>query len=258
MRPPTPRLWDDRLRRIDVLLPRRPEAAAPLRFFRALTEAQKRIVETLVQHPTGDPRNLHAGPVLRAAEQEGPPGLAAAVGEIRGMSTADRDRLLLQAWNDEQGAEPDPAKAFLAKAVVAPFAAYWAANDPSARAPRRPGACPYCGDAPAVAVLRPDPEAEALRRSLVCVRCATEWEHARVACPACGEEEPARLPRLSAGELAGLRVEGCEGCGRYLKAVDLTADPGAEPVVDELAAPALDVVARGRGWVKIACNASGV
>jgi formate dehydrogenase accessory protein FdhE len=258
MGPPTARLWDDRLRRIEELLPRRPEAAEMLGFFRALTEAQRDIARELVGRPTGDPRYLHFTPILRAVEKAGPPGLAAAVEAVRGMSTPDRDRLLMQAWNDDKGREEDPAKDFLARAVVAPFASYWAAHDPTPRASRPAGCCPYCGERPAVAVLRPDREAEALRRSLVCVRCATEWEHRRVGCPACGEEEPARLPRLSAVELPGLRVEGCDACGRYLKAVDLTAEPAAEPLVDELASPALDVVARGRGWVKIACNAAGI
>ena len=258
MGPPTARLWDDRLRRIDELLPRRPEAAEILRFFRALTEAQREIARELVAAPTGDPRYLMFPRILRAVERDGPPGLAPAVEAVRGMSTPDRDRLLMQAWNDDAGREADPAKDFLARAVVAPFASYWAAHDPTPRTSRPPGVCPYCGDRPAVALLRPDPEAEALRRSLVCARCATEWEHRRVGCPACGEEEPSKLPRLAAQELPGLRLEGCDACGRYLKAVDLTAEPAAEAIVDELATPALDVVARERGWTKIAPNAAGL
>lgn len=258
MVPPSPRLWDERLKRIDILLPRRPQAAEILRYFRGLTEVQRDIARRLVEVPTGDPRNLLLEPLLRLLEHEGPPGLAARVPELRVMSTPDRDRLLMQAWNDDQGREEDPAKAYVARAVVAPFASYWAAHDPSPKAARPPGRCPYCGDAPGVAILREDREAEALRRSLLCSRCATEWEQGRVGCPACGEDDPAKLPRLSAAELPGIRVEACETCKGYLKAVDLSKDAEAEPATDELASPALDVVALERGYAKLSPNPAGL
>lgn len=258
MRPPSPRLWDERLKRIDLLLPLRPQAVELLRYFRGLTEVQRDLARRLVEVPTGDPRNLPVEPLLRLLEREGPPGLAARVPELRGMSTPDRDRLLMQAWNDDQGREADPAKAYVARAVVAPFASYWAAHDPSPRVPRPPGRCPYCGEAPGVVVLREDREAETLRRSLLCSRCATEWEHGRVGCPACGEEDPAKLPRLSAVDFPSIRVEACDTCQGYVKAVDLSKDPEAEPATDELAAPALDVVALERGYAKIAPNPAGL
>lgn len=258
MGPPSPGLWDARLRRIDVLLPQRPEAAELLRWFRVLTEFQLEEARRLVERPTGDPRYGGLLPLLQRTEDLGPPGLAAGAREIRGMSTPERDGLLMQAWNDDGGKEADPVKDFFARAVVAPFASYWAAHDPSPRTSKPPGRCPYCGDLPAVALLREDKEAETKRRSLVCSRCATEWEHVRVSCPFCGEEDPAKLPRFTATALPALRVEACDGCRRYLKAVDLSLEPAAEPVVDELAAAALDVVARERGYAKIAPNAAGL
>jgi FdhE protein len=117
--------------------------------------------------------------------------------------------------------------------------------------------CPCCAGRPIASVLREDASAGALRRTLLCFLCATEWAYPRVACPSCGEERPERLPRLRAEEVPWLRVEGCEACGVYLKSVDLTLAPHAEPAVDELGSTPLDVLARARGWRKAACNLAG-
>ena len=245
MGPPPADLWERRLRRIDVLSPLHPEAADLLRFFRVLTEFQRGLACRREEHTAPLPGDLDL--LLALVEREGPPGLAARVPEIRGMSMSDKAALLGGA-----GSGTDAVGAFFARSVAAPFAAIRTAGPP------RPGRCPCCGEAPAVAVLRDDREAEAIRRSLVCSLCATEWEHLRVSCPACGEEDPAKLPRFTATALPWIRVDACDTCGAYLKAVDLSKEPEADPIVDELAAAALDVVARERGYVKIAPNAAGL
>jgi FdhE protein len=119
------------------------------------------------------------------------------------------------------------------------------------------GRCPACGGAPAVGILREDRDDQAVARWLVCGGCAAEWRFARVLCPSCGEESPGKLPRLTAQQIPWIRVEACDGCGRYLKSVDLTLEPSAEPWVDELASLPLDLVARERGYVKAAPNLAG-
>jgi formate dehydrogenase maturation protein FdhE len=111
---------------------------------------------------------------------------------------------------------------------------------------------------PRAAVLREDAEAGALRRTLLCGLCGSEAPHARVACPACGEEDPAKLPRFTAREIPWIRIDACDACRSYLKAVDLTKAPEAEPFVDELASLALDVVARDKGYRKLSPNLAGL
>jgi len=112
--------------------------------------------------------------------------------------------------------------------------------------------------APGVTVLREDPEAAALRRSLVCGICAEERPHVRLACPSCGEEDPAKLPRFTAREIPWIRIDACDACRTYLKAVDVSKEPDAEPAVDELASTPLDVIARERGYGKIHPNLAGL
>lgn len=111
---------------------------------------------------------------------------------------------------------------------------------------------------PVVAVLREDPEAVAIRRSLVCGFCAEETPHVRLACPDCGEENPDKLPRFTAREIPWIRIDACDACRSYLKAVDLSKEPDAEPVVDELASTPLDLVAREKGYAKRRPNLAGL
>jgi FdhE protein len=117
---------------------------------------------------------------------------------------------------------------------------------------------PHAACVPAVAVLREDPEAVAVRRSLVCALCAEERAHPRLACPSCGEEDPAKLPRFTAREIPWIRIDACDACRTYLKAVDLSREPEAEPVVDELASTPLDLIAREKGYAKLTPNLAGL
>jgi FdhE protein len=76
-------------------------------------------------------------------------------------------------------------------------------------------------------------------------------------CPGCGEEDRDKLPVYSAAEFPHIRVEACDTCRRYIKAVDLTRDGNAVPEVDELAALTLDLWAAEHGYEKLAPNLFG-
>ena len=69
-----------------------------------------------------------------------------------------------------------------------------------------------------------------MTRTLVCSLCSHEWSFTRVACPQCGEEKADKLPRYTAQEIPWIRIEACDACHHYLKAVDLSKDGRAEPV----------------------------
>ena len=112
--------------------------------------------------------------------------------------------------------------------------------------------CPFCFEKPLLAVLRP--EGNGGRRTLLCGRCFTEWEFRRLLCPNCGEENRDKLPLYTAPEFPHIRVEACDTCRHYIKAVDLTRDGNAVPEVDEIAALALDLWAMQQGYQKLALN----
>jgi formate dehydrogenase maturation protein FdhE len=88
----------------------------------------------------------------------------------------------------------------------------------------------------------------------VCSLCETEWRFPRAKCPACGEQavlySPERIPHI--------QTQVCERCRRYLHVIDVAADPAALPLLDEVAALALDMWAREDGYRKIHLNLAGV
>jgi FdhE protein len=116
--------------------------------------------------------------------------------------------------------------------------------------------CPFCGEKPVAAVLRP--EGDGGKRFLLCSLCFTEWEFRRLLCPNCGEEDKDKLPIYTAEEFPHVRVEACDTCHVYLKAVDLTKNGLAVPEVDELATPALDLWADEHGYTKLQANLFGL
>ena len=116
--------------------------------------------------------------------------------------------------------------------------------------------CPFCGEKPVAAVLRP--EGDGGKRFLLCSLCFTEWEFRRLLCPNCGEEDKEKLPIYTAAEMPHVRVEACETCHVYIKAIDLTKNGLAVPVVDELATAALNLWAEEKGYRKVQVNLFGL
>jgi len=116
--------------------------------------------------------------------------------------------------------------------------------------------CPFCGEKPVCAVLRP--ESDGGKRFLLCSHCFTEWEFRRLLCPFCGEEDKDKLPIYTAEQFPYVRVEACDNCHTYVKAIDLTKNGLAVPEVDELATSALDLWADEHGYTKLQVNLFGL
>jgi len=110
------------------------------------------------------------------------------------------------------------------------------------------------------------------------------WSYPRMTCAGCGETDAPLLTVLGeegavggatpgqvvpgGGDRPGrsrdagtrfphIRIDGCWTCSRYVLNIDLRREPGAVPVVDELAAIPLDLYARERGMIKIQPNLMG-
>jgi formate dehydrogenase maturation protein FdhE len=70
-------------------------------------------------------------------------------------------------------------------------------------------------------------------------------------CAFCGEEEADGLAVHASDSHPWIRVEECKRCARYLKSVDIRRRADAVPIVDDIATPALDLWARGRGLRRV-------
>jgi len=106
--------------------------------------------------------------------------------------------------------------------------------------------CPVCGSFPSLAEIR----GEEGRRFLLCSLCAFEWPIVRIGCPICGNHEQDRLRYFYIeGALSGYRVEVCESCRNYIKALDLRS-AGRAPllVAEEIKTVDLDLLANEEGY----------
>ena len=224
--------WQRRIERAQELAKESPVLPELLEFYQQIARFQS----TVAEGPA--PTNLEA---LLALIRRTAPDL---------MAQAARPGIT---WDDLLRSA-DPMHAFFARVLLQ--------ADAAARARRSPVAtgiqphCPFCAEKPVAAILRP--EGDGGKRFLFCGLCFTEWEYRRLLCPNCGEDDKEKLPVYTAEEFPHIRVESCDTCRVYLKAIDLTKNGRAVPEVDELASVVLDLWAAEHGYTKLQPNLFGM
>lgn len=241
--------WESAIARADRLAGERPQAADLLHFTRAVVRFQMEIYHRAKSHPRPDARTLDTKMLagffpdfVQLVEKYGPRDLATQAQKLEDRE--DWEGLLKGYW-----AGTHDRLDHMARAILGPYVRYlaerWRAE--VGMGEDGVGSCPFCGRAPLLSVLNGE-------RRLVCSLCAHEWAFPEKRCPGCHGEK-IELQRHRA--FAHIRVEACEGCGHYLKAVDLRREPHAVPLIDEVAAIELDDQARKAGYLKFELNLAG-
>jgi FdhE protein len=113
-------------------------------------------------------------------------------------------------------------------------------------------ACPVCGTPPVASVVRTDPGTQGYRY-LHCALCATEWHMVRVKCSHCQGTKEIDYRSIDGGSQA-IRAECCHSCRTYLKIFYQEMDSGIEPVADDLASIALDLLVSDAGYHRASGN----
>ncbi len=163
---------------------------------------------------------------------------------------------------------PPSSVEFFPRAFIQPLAEALAATLPAREAPSVPigsgerhdpnsATCPRCGWPPQLALLRDGAEVRG-ERVLLCALCSTEWVFTRATCPHCRSTETDKLVYHVTDVWPHVRVEECQVCRTYLKAIDLRSDGLAVPMVDELASVELDLWAEEAGLEKVQRNLLGL
>jgi formate dehydrogenase accessory protein FdhE len=235
-------------------------AQEPLRLYLALVDAQERVFERArMARPGADELAAFvvrdALPhVMEATVAAGPERLREAV--LARFHDGDLEGIVERWLAGEEGKGTDT---FLARASASPVLEALPELAATLRTVTDDRHCPRCGGLPQLAVFGETGEALLTSpRKLLCSRCANEWVLSRMTCASCGETSGAKMPILSDVDLfPHLRIDACEICRRYLITVDQRKDPRSVPIVDELAALPLDLVAAERGYAKIARNLMG-
>ena len=141
---------------------------------------------------------------------------------------------------------------FVAAALQVHFARMAARLDAAALVPIADGACPACGGPP-VASLVVGWQGAHGTRFCACSLCATLWNYVRIKCVLCGSTEGIAYQEI-AGGTGHVKAETCDKCRGYVKILQQQNEPALEPVADDVATLALDLLVRDTGFRRGAFN----
>lgn len=122
-----------------------------------------------------------------------------------------------------------------------------------------PGVCPCCGYLPVASVVKTvsaGDQSIANLRYLHCALCNTEWNLVRVKCAACDANDSISYRQLEGPDITqpgAMRAETCDRCKSYLKIV-YQEQGGVDPVADDLATLALDILVDEAGYARAGPN----
>ncbi len=114
------------------------------------------------------------------------------------------------------------------------------------------GVCPCCGSPAVASVVRLGAAINNLRY-LHCSLCNTEWNVSRAICTSCDTDKAVALHEVD-GSKGTVRAETCDACQSYLKIVYQEKDPNVDPVADDLATLALDILVDEAGYQRSGPN----
>ncbi len=260
-----------------------------LRFLASLVEAQQEALAHLsIPVPTGahvERSAAHGMPPLHAAtwprapdwretleslcaplasRSDFPAGVGEGIALIRRAAPSwieAQAASILEARNEDADARVAPLVAAALQVHWVALACHFGARE--VKALDVPGVCPLCGMLPVVSVVYAQSPHQGYRY-LHCALCGTEWHRVRVQCTHCGASGKSIGYRFleSTGEQPGaiaqggpaVRAETCEECRAYRKILYQETDPGVEPLADDVATLALDLLLAREGYHRIACN----
>jgi len=133
---------------------------------------------------------------------------------------------------------------FVGAALQAWFAALAVRLEPM-EAAASAGACPVCGAPPVAGII----DGTTRLRFLTCGLCGAEWNVRRLTCVACDDDAQLAYFHVEGDE--GAEAEACGSCRGYVKLFDLEMRAGVEPVADDAATLALDLLMDEEGFRRI-------
>jgi FdhE protein len=246
-----------------------------LKFLGQITAAQHDALKALATLPLPDAATLeqartHGMPPLNPAERpavwrdilrqlakslslDAPQAMAQTLIELASASDETLEKLadnLLSGEPDAQQAAQLPFIAAALQVVYTALASQFTASQ--LQSLDTPGVCPCCGSLPVASVVRLGPVINNLRY-LHCSLCNTEWNLTRASCTACDTDKGVALHEVE-GSKGAVRAETCDSCKSYLKIVYQEKDPNVDPVADDLATLALDMLVDEAGYLRSGPN----
>ncbi len=112
--------------------------------------------------------------------------------------------------------------------------------------------CPVCGSQPTASVIRTNGPARGLRY-LHCGLCGSEWHMVRSKCSQCGNSRGISYYSIEDGR-GIVSAEACPACRSYLKVIHQDRDSLIDPLADDLATLALDLLMGSKDLARSGIN----
>jgi FdhE protein len=176
-----------------------------------------------------------------------------ALGWLKAADPASAAAMVHAALSNTIPAQALAEHVFIAAALQVHFARLAATLDAKALVPVGQGACPACGSLPVASMVVGWRGAQATR-FCACSLCGTLWNYPRVKCTLCGATEGLAYQEIASGP-ATVKAETCDACRGYVKIMHQYEDAALDPVADDAATLALDLLLRERGCRRGAVNA---
>jgi FdhE protein len=90
-------------------------------------------------------------------------------------------------------------------------------------------------------------------RFCACALCGTLWNYVRIKCTLCGTTKGIAYQGIE-GDAGTIKAETCESCRGYVKILHQHKDPALDPIADDVATLALDLLLRDAGLRRGAVN----
>lgn len=193
-------------------------------------------------------------PLLDACMAQAPPAGAQALQALRAVPAEQIEALADQVLRTELYGEHAAALPWVAAALQVYWTHMAIVLGAEGIAPIDvPGVCPCCGFLPVASVVRIG-EVSGLRY-LHCALCNTEWNCVRITCTSCAANDRVAYRQIAGSDASpAVRAETCDACMSYLKILYQDKAPEADPVADDLATLALDLLVDAAGYARSGPN----
>jgi FdhE protein len=181
-----------------------------------------------------------------------PEAARAALDRTRGADAALQFEMARAVLADAVPVESLAEHVFVAAALQVHFARLAAGLDGDRLVAVGDGACPACGGAPVSSLIVGWPNAHGTR-FCACSLCGTLWNYVRIKCTICGATGGIGYEEVEGGP-GTIKAETCNTCHTYVKVLHQHKDPALDPVADDVASLALDLLVRETGYRRGAVN----
>jgi len=176
----------------------------------------------------------------------------AALARTRSADAGARDAMVRAVLADAIPVEALADHLLVAAALQVHFARQAARLEAKRLVPVGDGACPVCGGPPVASMVVGWSGAHNTR-FCACSLCATQWNYVRIKCTLCGSTEAIGYRQIEK-DSGDVRAEVCDKCHGYVKIMQQVRNPALDPVADDVASLALDLLVREQGYRRGAVN----